>query len=586
MMELGYSCSTLNRSGDIKMKKTLTFQLGTIIIAIIITMLAITSAATYKTAYDKLYEAAGIEAYGCANITTGLIDAGDVVRIIDGDIETMEAVGKQLNWTIAHKDIFEMQYIIDLDGTILALDDNSRDAGLKPGDTVPFDQKAIDELVESKHPTYSNDPIEFAGLKRLSGYAPIFEDHDSTKQIIAISVIDFDNSIVSERTWGVVSNGILISLIPMLIAAFITIFIIRKKTRQISSLIHHAGEIADGNLAIEDIVVKGNDEVSDLGNTLNTMTKNLRTVIRTMQETASQLTANSADTATSLSEMNDALQQVADNMGDVTSSISNGTQNTEHASEILNDLADQIEDSSSTANSTVETSETTRKVAAAGEEKALEIKNDMNKIMQASTNASATIQTLMQSTAQIQDITNTISDIAAQTNLLALNASIEAARAGEHGKGFAVVAEEVRKLAEQSDQEVSKVGQLVSDITKNIDQVVASTDETRGFITSSTDTVEQTAQALNQVAQAVEQTVDEIKQIAHSTMSELENSQQVVQLIRDLTTEIRAIEEMSMNISAATEETTASIDEVTNRSLETKDLAEQLEEIVSKFKLS
>lgn len=568
------------------MKKTLTFQLGTIIIAIIIAMLAITSAATYKTAYDKLYEAAGIEAYGCANITTGLIDAGDVVRIINGDTETMEAVGKQLNWTVAHKDIFEMQYVIDLDGTILALDDNSRESGMKPGDTVPLDQKAIDELVESKHPTYSNYPIEFAGLKRLSGYAPIFEDHDSTKDIIAISVIDFDNSIVSERTWGVVSNGILISLIPMLIAAFITIFIIRKKTRQISLLIHHAGEIADGNLAVEDIVVKGNDEVSDLGNTLNTMTKNLRAVIRTMQETASQLTANSADTATSLSEMNVALQQVADNMGDVTSSISNGTQNTEHASAILNDLADQIEDSSGTANSTVDTSETTRQVAASGEEKALEIKDDMNKIMQASTNASVTIQTLMQSTAQIQEITSTISDIAAQTNLLALNASIEAARAGEHGKGFAVVAEEVRKLAEQSDQEVSKVGQLVSDITKNIDQVVASTDETRGLITSSTDTVEQTAEALNQVAQAVEQTVDEIKQIAHSTMTEFESSQQVVQLISDLTVEIRAIEEMSMNISAATEETTASIDEVTNRSLETKDLAQQLEEVVSKFKLS
>ena len=57
-----------------KFTKTLTFQLGSIIAGILVTMMAITSVATYLTAYNKLFEAAGIEAYGCANITTGLID--------------------------------------------------------------------------------------------------------------------------------------------------------------------------------------------------------------------------------------------------------------------------------------------------------------------------------------------------------------------------------------------------------------------------------------------------------------------------------------------------------------------------------
>ena len=60
------------------MKNTLTVQLGTIIVGIMVAMLAITSIATYKTAYDKLYDAAGVEAYGCASITTGLIRPEDV----------------------------------------------------------------------------------------------------------------------------------------------------------------------------------------------------------------------------------------------------------------------------------------------------------------------------------------------------------------------------------------------------------------------------------------------------------------------------------------------------------------------------
>lgn len=566
------------------MKNTLTVQLGAIIVGIMVAMLAITSVATYKTAYDKLYDAAGVEAYGCANITTGLIEPGDIIKIKNGNTSTMEAVGEQLNWTTAHKDIFETQYIIDTKGQLLALDNNLLDTGLKPGDTVPIDEEAIQTLLETKHPTYTK-PYEFEGLERLSGYAPIFENHDSTGEIIAISVIDFDNSIVSERTWDVVRNGILISLIPMIMAAIITIYLIRRKTSQISTLINHATEIANGNLAIEDTVVNSKDEVGDLARTLNTMTENLRSIIGTMKSTAVQLTQNSSETSYSLNEMHDAIQQVAGSMSDVTTSISNGTVNAEHASNILATLADQIQSSKITADQSVENSKTTMQIAEDGQLKANEINGDMEKMMSASIESVNTIENLIESTTQIQNITSTIAGIAAQTNLLALNASIEAARAGEHGKGFAVVAEEVRKLAEQSNHEVLEVEKLVATITRHIQQVISTTSESTKLIEAGSETVQLTAHSLGQVAIAVSKTVDEISMISHSTTTEAESSAQVVNLINQLTEEIQTIEEMSLNISAAAQQTTASIDEVANRSVETSDLAKELEEVVSRFKL-
>ena len=107
-----------------KKRNSLTFQLGIIIIGILVAMLAITSVATYKTAYDKLYDAAGIEAYGCANITTGLLQPTDIENALAGDAATIEKVSKELNWTVQHKDIFETQYIVDLNGKLIALDDN------------------------------------------------------------------------------------------------------------------------------------------------------------------------------------------------------------------------------------------------------------------------------------------------------------------------------------------------------------------------------------------------------------------------------------------------------------------------------
>ena len=179
----------------------------------------------------------------------------------------------------------------------------------------------------------------------LSGYAPIFENHDPNGEIIAISVIDFDGSIVADRTWDVVRNGSSNQPYSNDYRINHYNYLIRRKTKSISALIAHAKEIADGNLAIEDTVVTSNDEVGDLGRTLNIMTANLRNMIGTVKTTAVQLTQNSLDTAASLNEMQMAIQQVAHNMSETAASISDGTINAEHASAILSSLANDLQDS-------------------------------------------------------------------------------------------------------------------------------------------------------------------------------------------------------------------------------------------------
>lgn len=567
-----------------KVKDSLTFQLGTIIAGILVVMLAITSLATYKTAYDKLYDAAGIEAYGCANITTGLIRPGDMDKALAGDTDTQDEIGKTLNWTTEHKNIFETQYIVDLDGKLIALDDNLIAKGFSPGDQFHLDKEAIDELLEHQHPTYSQ-PYEYGDMKRLSGYAPIHKDQDTSKEIIAVSVIDFDANIVKQRTWDVVRDGILLSIIPMLLASVGTGFLIRRKTKPITSLIEQAKKIADGDLAVQPTEVKSQDEVGDLARTLNRMTVNLQDMIATMNTTSQHLSENAGETSASLSEMREAITMVANNIEEVVTAVTDSTSTAEHATGILTGLASGLDNTKQSADSMLNNSNETMKIALEGAKRAEEIRDDMELIRNGSQEVGDTIQNLVESTTKIQNITGSIAGIAAQTNLLALNASIEAARAGEHGKGFAVVAEEVRNLAEQSNQEVLEVEKLVKDISDRIQQVITSTSENTKHITKGTETVKLTSESLSNISVAVGETVKEIKNISNLMTSEASKSTEAVQLIEHLTHSVQNIEDMTNNIAAAAEQTTASIEEISERSMQTNQMAQELEVFVGSFKL-
>src|SRR5690606_33213483 len=147
--------------------------------------------------------------------------------------------------------------------------------GFESGDKFYIDEEVIQTIQETKHPHYS-EIYKFGGMKRLTGYAPIYKDHDPNKEIIAINAIDFNADIVSDRTFDAIRGGFVIGLLPMAIASIVTIWLIRRRTKPITALIDYSKEIAEGNLAAEDINIRNKDEIGDLALTLNTMKNKLR----------------------------------------------------------------------------------------------------------------------------------------------------------------------------------------------------------------------------------------------------------------------------------------------------------------------
>lgn len=565
------------------MRRTLTWRLGLIIVGVIFATMIINAFTTYKTAYENLYMAAGVEAYGCANITTGLLDEEDIMNLANGT--NGEEIGEKLNWTVEHKDIFENQYIVNLDGEILALDDNLENQGYKIGDDFYIDEQAIQELVDMKHSTYS-EIYEFGGMERISGYAPIFAEHDAGNEVIAISVIDFNADIVSERTWTVVKDGVLLGLIPLILAAVVTLFIIRRSTKPISALIEQTSQVADGDIREHEPVAAGKNEVGDLASHLNQMTENLREMIITIKKTAQELAQNTNYTSTSMNEMKIALSQISGSMEEVASGTSDGAMMTKEASEVLDDLAGLIRSSSEKAEKMVKSATYTMETAEKGLEKVNEVAQQMDGIKESSSITKEMMRNLNEYTTEVHKITESITSIADQTNLLALNAAIEAARAGEHGKGFAVVADEVRKLAEQSSQEASEVEKIISKITENVQKTLVSTEESYQRVETGEQSVQETGAVLEGIRAAVNNIVNEINQLSMMTDEEAEISNQIVDKVHHLQQANENMASTAQEVSAATEESSASIENVADRASNLEDMSTELNDIVNKFKLN
>lgn len=152
----------------------------------------------YSVNYKEMKKAAGVKAFVCANITTALMNPSDIDKIKAGDEAVAKQVGEDISCTIQHKGIFEGQYVMDLDGKLLAVDENLMEQGFETGESFFIDEEVLETLLVTKAPTFS-DVYNYGGMKRLTGYAPIFENHDETKEVIAISTITESINVIQQE---------------------------------------------------------------------------------------------------------------------------------------------------------------------------------------------------------------------------------------------------------------------------------------------------------------------------------------------------------------------------------------------------
>ncbi|HWT24620.1 MAG TPA: methyl-accepting chemotaxis protein [Solirubrobacteraceae bacterium] len=236
-----------------------------------------------------------------------------------------------------------------------------------------------------------------------------------------------------------------------------------------------ADRIAAGDLTAD---VQPRSERDALGHALQGMTTSLRAAIGDVAGSAASVSAASEQMAGTADEAGRAVGEIAMAMGDIATGAERQVQSVHTARETFAGVRDGVAASARTARETAEAADEARTIAEQGVTAAVEASEAMTALRTASADVSDAIRSLGAKSHEIGGIVDTITGIAEQTNLLALNAAIEAARAGEQGRGFAVVAEEVRKLAEESQDAAGRIAGLIGEIQTETQNVVGVVEDT------------------------------------------------------------------------------------------------------------
>lgn len=421
----------------------------------------------------------------------------------------------------------------------------------------PVENQVITGVVEKLRDGTVPEPdvvsYEFRGDMKYAAYYV----NPSADFIFVVSADGKEIDALSKHVVNVMATAGAVAGLLCLIAGFVGFHVMTRPLGKITDIIARMGELDFEEVPELEKLKMSGDETGKMARAVDQMQRELRGVVTELKgqseqlyESSNHLSGNAERTAETIEQINHAMHDMADG-------ASSQAVDTQTATESVIVIGNMVEQTNQ------EVAKLRQNVSVM-QEAGNEAEKTLGELEEINAKAKTSIEeiyeqtnTTNESAMKIRDAIELITTIAEETNLLSLNASIEAARAGEQGRGFAVVANQIQKLAEQSNESAMRVQQIANMLMEDSERAVHTMDEVKEIMDEQVQKVELTGSMFAKVQDEISTSMDGIANISEKTEQMDEARINVVDIVQNLT----AIAEEN---AAGTEETSASVTDVSN----------------------
>lgn len=399
-----------------------------------------------------------------------------------------------------------------------------------------------------------------------------------------ISVIPQEESTIPILKVKLIS--ISIGFVFLIIAILIAIVFFRKILKIKKDITYILDSYGKGDFS--KTIEKNNKdiiEVQYIKEAVNNMRTNISDLIWNIQESCGGLNKASDDLFNIVEQSNEAGDEVATAIENIAQDSLNQSNILAKSSDYIDKLNKETEDSLNNAKNVTKSSKEASIVAKNGEKAVIQLKNNFLSNIDFNKKLYSEVFLLNEYIKNIMIAADAIEHITEQTNLLALNASIESARAGEAGKGFAVVANEVRKLADKSFEAARNINNILDKIDSSINQIIHNVEKEKKLEMRTQESVEFTETSFNDILNSI---ISLDKNIEYVEVS-LNNMNDITEVISEKMQNIVELSEETAStteqVSAAAQQQTSSLQQVSINSENLKNVSNEIDELVKKFKI-
>lgn len=437
------------------------------------------------------------------------------------------------------------------------------------------------------------DGITSASRAQVDAY---IVNYDNARRDVISSFDDIINAQVADakETYDVskvvYKNTIIEICVLVLVCAIVTlllsIVIIKSITNPIKTVTSRLKEISNsGGDLTQRIGYESKDEIGELSNGFDLFVDKLQGIIKEVAISAETIASSSLQLSSATSGTTQSLEEISSTIIHIASNTSQGAAVAQETNSTLVEIAKFSEATSSASRNTAINSKTAKEAAEDGREKISQVVSSITDIASSSKEVSSMIKELDESSKRIGDIIEIITSISEQTNLLALNAAIEAARAGEAGRGFNVVADEIRKLADESNNAAKEISSLVKENQLKSASTVNSVNLVEEKVSLGVDKASEVGKAIGNIIDNIEIIVSQIEQIDDANEKQAKSTKDMGEAMSNMASVSSEVAEGTENISSSIENQLRTMTEIENTTEQLSEMANKLKELTSGFRV-